>query len=354
MKSDLKQTPDGKPAKRPPSEEIRSIQYSLFSNFLANETKDVSNTIEMWESIPKYFFSPQMMKKLRTENGLANPFSWAYISNNRSFKVVVQPALIEQSDGSYLAVFPSITEELIEEALKKIFAEQNGIHDPVNAESWVRFSLSKLHKELKERNRERNRDQIKRSIEIMSKCIITVYCEDQEVYRGAILSDLVSVNRRSYISDTESTWVARLPLFLSLGINQLAYRQYNYGRIMRCDEQLSRWLYKRLVNRFIQAGDGNSYHINFSEVQQSSGLLQMSSAQGNREKMASCLRELQEVGVLTKSETTETKKGKKITEIKYTLFASSEFIAEQKAANKRLRENWKSAAIAGIEVADRR
>lgn len=344
---------NNKIVKTPPAKEIKSVQYSLFGSFIANDTKDISNTIELWESIPKYFFSPQMMKKLRTEAGLANPYSWEYQSNHRNFKVVIQSASIKQPDDSYLSVFPSITEELIEEALKKIFAEQNGIHDPANAESWVKFSLSGLHRELKERNRERNFAQIKRSIEIMSKCIISVYCDGQEVYSGTILSDLLPVKRKDYLADSDSTWIARLPLFVSLGINQLSYRQFNYGRIMRCDEQLSRWLYKRLINRFTQAGNDNNYHINFSEVEQSSGLLQMGSAQVKREKMLSCLRELQEVGVLTKFETKETKKGKKIIEIKYSLYASEEFIAEQKAANKRGKENYMNALQAGLEVPDR-
>jgi hypothetical protein len=34
--------------------------------------------------------------------------------------VTIQPALIKQKDGSYKAFFSSVTEELIEEALKKI------------------------------------------------------------------------------------------------------------------------------------------------------------------------------------------------------------------------------------------
>lgn len=352
MKKD-KSLPDAK--KPPPAKPIKSVQFDLFGSFIANDTKDISNTIELWESIPKFFFTPLLMKKLRSSDGLANPFSWSYTNGRSQYKVQIQPALIEQEDGTFLAFFPSSSEELIEETLKKIFADQqNGIHDPVNMESWVRFSLSMLARELKERNRERNRDQIKHSINVMKKCIITVWCDGKEIFSGPLLSDVYDVSRSDFLADSDALWIARLPLPISLGINDLIYRQFNYGRLMQCDEQLSRWLYKRLVNRFIQAGVDTTYTINFTEIQQSSGLLQMTSAQGNRLKVLSCLDELKRVGVLHSYSFKEKKDGKKITETTYTLLASDDFIKEQKAANKRRSDNHMRALNYGITIPDTR
>ena len=46
--------------------------------------------------------------------------------------------------------FPGVTEELIEEALKKIFSDQQyAIHDPEKTESWIRFTLGMIQKALK-------------------------------------------------------------------------------------------------------------------------------------------------------------------------------------------------------------
>jgi hypothetical protein len=209
-----------------------------------------------------------------------------------------------------------------------------------------------LYRELKERGRERNREQIKQSIEIMSKCIITVSCNDETIYRGAILSDVFMVDRKTYLSDSDAFWVARLPAFISMGINDLVYRQFNYGRYWKCDEQLSRWLYKRLINRFIQAGIGETYHIMFNEIRQSSGMLQMTSDQGNRLKVISCLEELKRVGVLFDYQNDEIKKGKKILDIKYTLIPGDEFIKEQKAANKRRHVHRMEALDRGLVLED--
>ena len=45
--------------------------------------------------------------------------------------------------------------------------------------------------------------------------------------------------------------------------------EYNYLRFMECKEQLTRFIYKRLINRFINANFMNDYHFLYSgfEVQ---------------------------------------------------------------------------------------
>jgi hypothetical protein len=129
------------PKKAPPVKAIKSIQYDLFSQFVTNDPESVSNTVELWESIPKYFFTSAQVEKLRIPTGHADPYKQPYSYKGMDCTVTIQPALIEQENGSYKAFFPSVTEELIEEALKKILTDQNyGIHDPAKSETWVKFS----------------------------------------------------------------------------------------------------------------------------------------------------------------------------------------------------------------------
>ena len=334
------------PATVPPSTPIKSIQYDLFALFVTNEPNSVSNTVELWESIPKYFFTPKQVEKLRTADGLARPCKWEYSYNGFPCTVKIQPALIEEEDGNFRAYFPGVTEELVEEALKKFFTDKHyGTHDPHNAESWVRFSLSMLYRELMARGRSRSYKEIKRAIEIMNKCNIAFFKEGKELWSGAILQDLVTVNRKEYIADTDSHHIARLPLFISNAINQIEYRQFNYDRLMSCNEQLARWIYKRLINRFRQAGFLNQYHFMYSDIEQSSGLLQQGRETDNRKKVISSLEELQKCGVLMRYETDERKQGRKVVDIKYTLYSGSDFIREQKAANKRATDAERIMAV---------
>lgn len=331
--------------KQPPKARSESIQLSMFSSFITNDESSVSNTIEIWESIPKYFLNSKQMEKLRNDDGLSKPYVWQYscfAPNGEKLErtVTLQPALLKQDDGKYKAFFPSVTEELVEEALKKIFTEQNmGLHEVDKAESWVRFSLRMVYRELKNRGRTRDLSQIKQAIEIMTSCNITVEENGAVLYRGNILSDLVAVDRRSYEHDSSAHWIVRLPVFISHAINTLKYRQFNYARYMECNEQLARWLYKRLISRFRQASLSTEYNILFSEIQNSSGLLQ-TTPQTARRKVVSALDELVQRGVIIPSyQVSDKKDGRKIIDTKYVLHPSVAFINEQKAANKRQRDD---------------
>ena len=334
--------------KPPPSKAIKSVQMDLFGQFVANDTSEVSNTVEIWESIPKYFFTKRQQEKLRTEKGLAEPYKWEYMKDGQACTVKIQPALIEQVDESYKAFFPSVTEEMIEEALKKILTVQrHAMHDSKGLETWVKFTLRMIYKELKARGKTRSIAEIKHSIEVMSSCIITFYHGKKEIWKGAILQDLVTVGREDYIEDTDAHHVARLPLFISQSINSLEYRQFNYDRLSTCNEQLSRWIYKRLINRYRQASFMNDYHFLYSDLK-NSGLLQQSREIDNRNKVISALDELVVKGVISRYEIDVRKEGRKITEVKYLVFAASDFIGEQKAANKRFREHSLLAHKVGI------
>lgn len=338
-------------AKKPPKEPIKSVQLDLFLQFVTNDKSEVSNTVEVWESIPKYFFTPKQVEKLRTTTGHADPYKLEYLYNGIPCAVKIQPALIEQKNGSYKAFFPSITEELVEEALKKVFTtQQHGIHDPKNVESWVRFTLSMIQKELRARGRTRDRNQIKHAIEVMSSCVMTLYKEGKEIWKGSILQDLVTVGRDEYIADTDAQHIARLPLFISHSINSLEYRQFNYERLMSCNEQLTRWIYKQLIHRFKQASFMNSYHFMYSGLARDSGLLQRDTERKNRQKVKSSLNELVDRGVLINYIEDDRKEGRKIIDVKYTVTPTSDFISEQKAANKRSKDGYIQAKNSGLLI----
>lgn len=325
-----------KPNNKLPTEGARSDQLSLFSQFVTNDKSKTSNTVEVWESIPKYFFTAKQVEELRSVDGLAKPYQWEYKYNDMAYTVKIQPALIEQEDGSYQAYFPSVTEELVEEALKKILTIQNqGVHNAERLETWVRFSLSMVQRELKARKRARDRNEIKHAIQVMNKCNVAVFKENKEVWSGAILQDLTTVGREEYRTDTNIQHIARLPLFISHSINHLEYRQFNYDRLMSCNEQLTRWIYKRLVNRFKQASYMTSYWLKYTDIKQASGLLQQARETDNRKKVISALKELQKNKVVLSYEINTHKEGNTIVEVIYTVSAAPEFIKEQKAANKR-------------------
>ena len=332
--ADTKKKAVEKVIKKPPSKAIKSVQMDLFSQFITNDLESVSNTVELWESIPKYIFTPAQVEKLRTPTGHADPYEQPYTFKDIDCTITIQPALIKQEDGGYKAFFPSVTEELIEEALKKILTDQNyGIHDPTKSETWVKFTLYMVQKELKKRGKTRNLDEIKQAIQVMSLCMLTLSKGKKELWRGAILQDLVTVDREEYIEDTGALHAARLPLFISHAIDKLEYRQFNIDRLMSLNTQLSRWLYKRFVHHYKYASMTETHHFMFSFVKKSSRFLEGKTERNNRKKMIDALNELKRKGVLMFHEVQEIKEGRKIVDVKYTVTASLDFCSEQKAAS---------------------
>lgn len=343
---------------KPPAGPIKSVQFDLFSQFVTNDLSEVSNTAEYWENIPKYFFTPTQIKKIRTTDGLAQPQKLPYTLRGRegqpvAYEVEIAPALIEQPDGNYKAFFPTQSEELIEEVLKKIFSDQNyGRHTPEENESWVRFSYNMIRRELKNIGHSRTFSEIKHNLEVMKKCRITVSENGTEIYSEPILPTYIGVNRKQYLDDRDAMHVARLPVLISRAVNSLQYRQFNYKRFGDCKEQLTRYLYKRFVNRFVYANYTNTYNFMYSDIKQASGLLRQGREADNRIKLKSALNELIDRGVLLKYEIEEQKEGRKIFDIKYTVTASPDFVGEQKAANKRRKNSEMRALGAGVSLVD--
>ena len=340
--------------KRPliPTEPVK--QLCLFSNFLENPGDELSNTVEIWHSIPKYIVTPAEANKLRNPDGTAQPFEHLHNYKDRegndvSMKVVIHPALIQQEDGSYKAFFPNASEEIMEEVLKKIFIKQNyGIHNAEKKASWVKFSKSMLRNELAKRNHGRTYKAISHTLEVMSMCNISVFKDGKKVYSGGIISEYVAVDRKEYIKDTDTFHYARLPVFISEGINTLQYRQFNYKKLMCCKGQLSRWLYHRMINNYTQASILNTYHIAFTTIKSSSGLLMSKDDRRNRLKIINALEELKTEQVITTYKIKETMLGRKIVDVIYTITPHYRFEQEQKAANKRHNENEIEAYKVGI------
>ena len=54
--------------KKTPPAPVKSSQFDLFSSFFG-DSKDLSNTIELWDTIPKYCVSQKQQNHLRDEKG---------------------------------------------------------------------------------------------------------------------------------------------------------------------------------------------------------------------------------------------------------------------------------------------
>lgn len=332
-------------AKTPPQQVPKSAQYDLFVQFFG-DSRDLSNTIELWDAIPKYAVSARLQSRMRDASRRLpiHEHEFEYRPSPRTdgqpvrCKISIQPASIKTDDGQ-IDFYPSADEELIEEVLKKIFTDQHyGLHDTQQPESWVRWTLNMIRKELKARGKTRSDQEIKRSIEILTRSIYEVEITGKGrrlLYTNPILTDLTRITRSDYLDDPQSMWCARLPAIVSKSINELTYRQFNYGTLMSLSTPLARWFHKRLSHQYTNASLQHPYSILFSTIERDSGLLYHSRTAEKVKSINAVLDELSSHHVLLGHEHEKRMKDRKIDDVLFHLTPHPDFVREVKAANAR-------------------
>lgn len=330
------------PAKR----DFKNPQIDLFQSFLCNgeaEHDQLSNTLDLWDSVPRYSVSRQAMNKMRTQQGFLDLLKLDFQYRGTPMKAVIQPARIEEDDGTTLDYYPSANEELVEDALRRIAAEQNQGYlstDQPEHYSGVVFTLHQLRRELQERGHSRSYQQIVVSLNILARSTIELRASNGNVQGFSVsgyLSGLRAVSRQDLKDDPEAKWVAQFHPLVTKSMESLTYRQFNYHQMMSHSTQLARWLHKQLSLKFTFASIGTKFDLHYSTVKRDSGLLEGYSRQRDAiNTLESALAELKtnRVLMLIEKKSTYGARGK-LEDVVYSLFASREFITEAKSANKR-------------------
>lgn len=341
-------------------------QLDLFQSFLCNtgEERDrLSNTFDLWDSVPRYSMSRQAMDKMRKAGAFLQLLSIQFNYRGRALEAVIQPAWIQDKDNTITGYYPSANEELIEDALRKIAAEQHhGYFDKPNFRSGVVFSLHMLREELKKRGHTRSYQQIVLSLKILAKSSIEIATRDGKNGEGfsinTYFSGLSAVSRRTLDTDPEAKWIVQFHPLVTQAIDAVTYRQFNYAQMMNHRTQLARWLHKQLSLKFTFASLTTSFEMRYSTVKRDSALLE---AYKQERQAVVCLdaafEELKTGGVLSSIQKCEIRGARsKLEDVIYTLTASREFATEMKAANKRqsLGEGGKVVTVDNFESDKRR
>ncbi len=329
------------PTIKPPKEAFENKQLSLFQNFLANsdeEANQLSNTIELWDAIPKYHVSYRRQSALR-QGGFLLTLEHNFVHRSKNYNVRIIPARIK-IDGQDIEFYPGASEDIIEDILRKISCEQ-GVSFLDKNRSGVTFSVHMLKKELAARGHTRSYTEIHTSLLIMAGCRVELNNQESDgVYTSAILSSLLSVTRKRLEQDPYIRWYADFPSLVTEGIKSLSYRQFNYHVMMSHSTQLARWLHKRLSHNFTQASRIKSYGIKLSTIERDSGLLTDKRRAQRLKRVRDMLDELIDHKVLDRCSESE-KRGARnsIVDVTFELHPHPDFCKEVVIANARAKTN---------------
>lgn len=328
---------------RPPQDAYADPKLSLFQSFVCNTEEERgkrSNTIDLWDAVPKYCCSRKQMASLRVNGSYLPSMQREFRHRDRRYLLRLYPAPIRDLDDVERYYYPSAREELVEDALRKLSTEEGmGFHGEAGGlpRSGVSFSLYRLRKELAARGHSITYADAKQSLLILARTEIEI----SEMATGRTLEtwiiSLTGVTSEELKDDPNARWYVDFNVLVSESIIQCTYRQFDYARMMSHRTQFARWLHKRLAHNYTNASLIQPYVCLFSSLRRDSGLLEYARARDAVAALDESLGILQDDRIISSVDrVTQLGRRNRIEDVKYSLIPHPEFVREVKAANHRL------------------
>ncbi len=309
----------------------KPIQLSLFD--LAPDEDNYSQSIELYDFIPKYVWG----KVERLNGKFLDSLKRDFECRGRKYHLTLMPARIEFADGSK-EFYPSKREELVEDALRKLMTERQSLM--LDGEAGIVFTLYQLQKELKDKGHSLDYDQLKESLEILTKVDIEIQSEDKETQ--LFFSPIETLGLKGKGSETQ-TFVRFSPL-VTHSIKSGTYRLINYDKVMSYRSVIARQLHKRMSHHYTQASFTESYEILLTTIVRDFGLTPQKRIYQNLVNVENAIEEMKQKNVVLNCKVEkilDTKPGTKLIDAKFKFQPHFDFIADVKKANaraKRVRE----------------
>lgn len=318
---------------------FKSKQQTLFQFLLANtddEKTPLSNTIDLWDCIPKYHIDKRRQNKLR-KDGILPTIEKEFKFRNTLYSMKLRPARLTVN-GKDKEFFPSEREFLVELALRKLaltpgdgFWEKN--------RSGVVFTLNKLKEELKKHNHTYSIPELKEALDILNGVRVEIESFDGRMdYKTAPLNNMVSVSRQDIKKDPKARWYVEFSVFVTQAIEVGCYRQHNYALVMKHRKNpIARYLNIRMSQVFKQAETWKAYTVNLLGIERDSGLLGNKRMKDNVIKFERALDVLKDDGVLrdwqVKQEVRGGRTKQQLINVFYDLYTSMDYASEVKRSH---------------------
>lgn len=291
--------------------------------------KNHSNLIDVYDALDKYSYGRSKKVKKIDE---ASRKTVAFI-NKAEIHAVIRAANMTDSKGKTYLVYPGEREERVEEALRKLAVNGDGVF--IDGSAGVTFTLYSLQKELKNNGHYYTIPDIKDAILVNRRASLTVTTADNSAIVDSGFFEAVGlVDRKDYESNSKARCYVRFNALVTESILRLTYRRYDYSRSMRISSSLARYIFKRMSLYFTQAATNVPYTPSLiSFLKQSPRHISERMAENIR-AMNTALDALKKADVISHWEEERIKEGRKIVDVRYKIYAHETFIQQQKAGGK--------------------
>lgn len=306
-------------------------QLSLFELLLPQEKK-FSNTVELYDFIPKYVWG----KVNRIEGEFLRTLVRQFECRGKRYEVKVDPAKITDSKGNSRDYYPSKREELVEDALRKLACEGQGVF--LDDAAGVSFTLYQLQKELKNNGHSYSKDQIKDALIVCAKTNLTVTSDNGEsILISNMFETLGLQTKEDWTGNkTKTRAFVRFNPLVTQAIKQKQFRQFNYEKTMQYKTVIARQLHKRMSHHYIQASFTNLYTITLRTIIRDFGLTEYSKLTQNLRDCELGLAEMIERNVILSykvDKTVDSDNKNKLSDARFTITPTPFFADEVKHTN---------------------
>lgn len=309
------------------------VQLNLFS-FVQPREKNYSNTIELYDFMPKYFWG----KVERINDTFLKSLERSFECRGIKYKIEIKPARLKDKEGTEREYFPSKREELVEDALRRFATAGQGLF--LDDAAGVTFTLYQLKKELKRSGHTYDVAQLKEALLICAETKIVVSTSNgAAVFVSSIFETLGLQTRDDWKGKGEkSKAFVRFNSLVTQSIKTGTFRQLNYEKAMSYKSTTARQLHKRMSHHYTQASISQPYHITLSTIIRDFGLTEYDTPKHNLRNVCKALDEMKELEVLLSyriEPTHDPQARNKLTNAKLILTPHPKFAGEAMQANKR-------------------
>ena len=305
-------------------------QLTLFE--LLKDEEEYSHTVELYDFMPKYVWG-----KVERVGGVYLPtLRREFECRGRKYSLEIAPARITDGDTE-IECFPSKREEMVEDALRKMMAEGQGIF--LDGEAGISFTLYQLQKELKNTGHSYSTQQIKQALTILARTSIELKSEDAEI--EIYFSPIETLGFKGK-NDEKQTFVRFSPL-VTKSIQERSFRLINYEQIMSYKSVIARLLHKRMSHHYTQASLTDPYHFLLTTVIRDFGLTKQEQLRNNQIEVEKALEEMKGKSVVINfkaDKIIESAARAKLIDVKFSIQPHPFFVSDVKKANvKKQKEN---------------
>ena len=280
----------------------QTTQLMLPFQFVDEKDRKYSNTIELYDAVPKYFWGKSKRVQGKFLNSIVRQFKFRGVE----YEVELLPARIKTEGGGEKDYFPGKREELVEDALRKFASDGSTRGVFLDNEAGVVFSLYELQDELKRSGHHYSYEQLKTALYILrrSSLVIKVRGVDGEsVFDSSPFKEIGMREWEAARKDGKRTKIfVQFNRLVTNSIKNKTFRQYNYNRCMGYKFNLARWLEKRMSHIYLQASVLDPYTIRVSTIFRDSSMSADMEMRNKIKALEKVLKEMMEKEVVERYE----------------------------------------------------